>query len=152
MLKLKRAKTGDRKYDLVDRKTGIVIGEAAQTGEHGRDNYPWEWGIKDDRLFGNLSIRTTGSFDSLRGIVDWIESAANQTGIIKLTDEYVSGYDIKDGQYFRYGAYTYQALCNANGEFNAYIQVLNYKNQSSDMRIAHSDLVRLYRVEFAPAK
>jgi len=152
MLKLKRKKTGDRKYDLVDTKTGIVLGEAAQTGEHGRDNYPWEWGIKDDRLFGDLSIRTTGSFDSLRGIVDWVESHGNHSGVIKLTDEYVSGYDIKEGQYFRYGAYSYKALADTTGEFNAYVRVLGYKNEPSEIRIAHSDSVRLYRVEFAPAK
>ena len=36
-----------------------------------------------------------------------------------------SGYDIKAGDKFNYGGFTYEATGDATGEFNAYVPVIN---------------------------
>jgi hypothetical protein len=87
-MKLKRKKIGDRSYLLVDTKTGEVIAHAAQTGEHGRDNYPWDWYLADGVEFAQqkypngASIRTGGAAEFLKDIVDNVESTANYYGLI----------------------------------------------------------------------
>lgn len=150
MLKLKRKKTGDRVYDLVDAKTGTKIATAAQTGEHGRDNYPWERGFYDSRIFGKLDMRTTQSHESLKDIVDFIESHINSFGLLKPSGDPVSGYEICKGQHFRYAGYYYQATADPTGEFNAYVQVLNYRGDPSEIVIRHGDFVTLYDWEYKP--
>ena len=87
-MKLKRKKIGDRSYQLVDTKTGEVIAHAAQTGEHGRDNYPWDWYLEDGvewaekKYPSGATIRTGGSAESLKNIVDNVESTATYFGLI----------------------------------------------------------------------
>lgn len=80
-MKLKRKKIGDRNYNLVDSKTGEVIANAVQTGEHGRDDYPWEWNMLDGRIFGKLDYTTGRSVESLKDAVDYVESGANSFGM-----------------------------------------------------------------------
>jgi hypothetical protein len=82
-MKLKRKKIGDRSYDLIDVATGKAVARASQTGEHGRDNYPWDWELADDISgFGDPGIRTTGHTESLKNAVDFIETAATDCGLI----------------------------------------------------------------------
>ncbi len=149
-MKLKRKKVGDRSYQLVDNKTGKVIGTAAQTGEHGRDNYPWEWSLSEFMIFGRLDIRTGHSVESLRDAVDIIETGVNNYGLYKPVGE-VSGYDIKEGQVFkamhRGLNYYYRATQDAYGEFNAYIPCNNAKGELSEVLIAHGETVTLYEKE-----
>lgn len=81
-MKLKRKKTGDRKYDLIDTEVGDVVATAVQTGERGRDDYPWEWSLTDINYeFGDSGLSTGGSRESLKDIVDFVESAASKYGI-----------------------------------------------------------------------
>lgn len=149
-MKLKRKKIGDRSYQLVDTKTGKVIGTAAQTGEHGRDNYPWEWSLSEFMIFGRLDIRTGHSVESLRDAVDIIETGVNNYGLYKPVGE-VSGYDIKEGQVFkamhRGLNYYYRATQDAYGEFNAYIPCNNAKGDLSEVLIPHGETVTLYEKE-----
>jgi len=146
-MKLKRKKIGDRSYQLVDTATGKEIGTAAQTGEHGRDNYPWEWSLSDDMIFGRLDMRTGHSVESLRDAVDIIESGANTFGLLKPVGP-VSPYDIKEGQVFRYmhggRYYFYRATQDAYGEFNAYIPCNDSRGDLSEVLIPHGATVTLY--------
>lgn len=88
-MKITRKKTGDRAYNLVDPQ-GRVIASAAQTGEHGRDNYPWDWYLATgvdwtdpmaDRGPHQMPARTGGTAESLKVIVQTIESGADQYGL-----------------------------------------------------------------------
>jgi hypothetical protein len=146
-MKLKRKKVGDRSYNLVDTKTGKVIAHASQTGEHGRDNYPWEWSLNDEMIFGRLDIRTGHSVESLRDAVDIIETGVNSYGLYKPFGN-VSGYDIKEGQVFkaviRNLNYYFRATQDAYGEFNAYIPANNSKGELTEVLIAHGQTVTLY--------
>ena len=146
-MKLKRKKVGDRSYELVDTKTGRVIATAAQTGEHGRDNYPWEWSLSEYMIFGRLDIRTGHSVESLRDAVDIIETGVNNYGLYKPYGN-VSGYDIKEGQVFKVMHrglnYFYRATQDAYGEFNAYIPANDSKGELSEVLIPHSATVTLY--------
>lgn len=146
-MKLKRKKVGDRSYQLVDTKTGTVVGTAAQTGEHGRDNYPWEWSLSDDMIFGKLDIRTGHSVEYLKDAVDIIESGANAYGLYKPVGK-VSGYDIKEGQVFKAMHnglnYHYRATQDAYGEFNAYIPANNAKGELTEVLVPHGQTVTLY--------
>lgn len=145
-MKLKRKKVGDRSYQLVDARTGTVIAIASQTGEHGRDNYPWSWHLTDDRMLGRLDASAGKSEDSLRNCVDYIESGINQYGLYKSVGR-VSGYDVKDGQIFRYAGYYYRALADAHGEFNAYVSVNNHRGDNTEIVIRHEDFVTVYEFE-----
>jgi hypothetical protein len=146
-MKLKRKKVGDRSYQLVDTKTGKVIATAAQTGEHGRDNYPWEWSLSDEMIFGRLDIRTGHSVESLRDAVDIIETGINHYGLYKPVGK-VSGYDIKEGQVFkamhRGLNYYYRATQDAYGEFNAYIPANNSKGELTEVLVPHGLEVVLF--------
>jgi|SRR5213595_67452 len=146
-MKLKRKKIGDRSYQLVDRETGKEIATAAQTGEHGRDTYPWEWSLSNDMIFGRFSVRTGHSVESLRDAVDIIESEATHSGLLK-PDRKVSGYDIAKGQVFRMmnqgRNYFYRATGDAHGEFNAYIPVVDAKGGASEVLVPHGTNVLLY--------
>lgn len=88
-MKLKRRKIGDRTYELVDNKTGEVIAHASQTGEHGRDNYPWDWFLADGVEFAEkvrpngFRIKTGGSAESLKNIVSNIQATADQCGLVR---------------------------------------------------------------------
>lgn len=146
-MKLKRKKIGDRNYNLVDVATGEVVGNAVQTGEHGRDNYPWDWSLNDGRIFGRLDASTGSSTDSMRAAVDYIESEASRSGFLKPAGE-VSGYDIKEGQVFRImhrnGYYYYRATQDAYGEFNAYIPANDKRGDLTDVVVPHGQTVTLY--------
>lgn len=147
-MKLKRKKVGDRSYQLVDTKTGKVIANAAQTGEHGRDNYPWGWDLADGLIFGRLDARTGSSASTLAESVDYVESTANSFGILKEAGQ-VSGYDVEEGQVFRVMAnglyYFYRATQDAYGEFNAYIPCNNHKGVLTEVLIPHGQTVMLYK-------
>ena len=81
-MKIKRVKTGDRKYNLVDVVVGDVVATAVQTGERGRDNYPWEWALADDSVeFGDSGLKTGGVMESLKNIVDYVEANASHYGL-----------------------------------------------------------------------
>lgn len=81
-MKLKRVKTGDRKYNLIDVAVGDVVATAVQTGERGRDNYPWEWSLADQTVeFGDSGLKTGGSKESLKDIVDYVEANASKYGL-----------------------------------------------------------------------
>lgn len=142
-MKLKRKKIGDRSYQLVDTATGEGIALASQTGEHGRDNYPWEWHLVGDGIFGRLNASSGKSEESLRNCVDYIESEA-RNGILRPVGR-VSGYDIKEGQVFRYNNYYFRATQDAYGEFNAYIPANNHRGDLTEIVVAHGDTVTLYR-------
>jgi hypothetical protein len=146
-MKLKRKKIGDRSYRLVDTVTGKEIGTAAQTGEHGRDNYPWEWSLSDYMIFGKLDLRTGHSVESLRDAVDIIETGANSYGLLKPVGE-VSPYDIKEGQVFKATIrglnYYFRATQDAYGEFKAYIPANNAKGELTEVLIVHGETVTLY--------
>ena len=151
MLKLKRKKIGDRKYDLVDAKTGAQIAVAFQTGEHGRDNYPWEWNWYAERTFGKFD-KYPRSEESLKNIVDIIESYANQIGILKpVAGKWLSGYDVPEGQNFRYAGRYYTCNGKVHGEFNAYVPVLDYRGNSTEIIVRHGDSVQVLDFEYQPA-
>lgn len=146
-MKLKRKKVGDRSYQLVDTKTGKVIATAAQTGEHGRDSYPWEWSLSDEMIFGRLDIRTGHSVESLKNAVDIVETGATSYGLYKPVGK-VDPYEIKEGQVFkamnRGLNYYFRATQDAYGESNAYIPANNAKGELTEVLIAHGDTVTLY--------
>lgn len=142
-MKLKRKKVGDRSYDLINVSSGQAIANASQTGEHGRDNYPWSWHLLGDRIFGKLGANTGRSVESLRDAVDAVESSAREWGLY-LPLNVISGYSVKEGQLFRYGGYYYRALEDAHGEFNAYVQVNNYRGENIEIIIRHGDNVIPY--------
>lgn len=149
-MKLKRKKIGDRNYNLIDTKTGAVVANCVQTGEHGRDNYPWEWTLLDDAIFGRLDIRTGHSVESLKDAVDIIETGVNNYGLYKPVGE-VSGYDIKEGQVFRVitrgTRYFYRSTQDAYGEFNAYIPANDSRGDLSEVLVPHGNTVTLYEKE-----
>lgn len=145
-MKLKRKKIGDRNYALINVSTGEYVANAAQTGEHGRDNYPWSWHLLGERIFGRLAASTGKSEDSLKNCVDWVESEATSSGIYKPAGS-VSGYDVKEGQVFRYASYYYRALADAHGEFNAYIPASNHRGDTTEIIVRHGDSVTLYELE-----
>jgi len=99
-MKIRRMKAGDRSYYLVDTGTGEIIATAAQTGERGRDDYPWEWSLSNDMIFGKLSARTGHSVETLREAIDIVETGANQYGLLKPVGP-VDPFDIKENQVFR---------------------------------------------------
>lgn len=143
-MKLKRKKIGDRSYQLVDASTGEVIALAAQTGEQGRDNYPWEWHLESGLIFDSLRTSTGKSEESLKNCVEYIESQANRLGILRHVGP-TDPYTVKAGQFFRYGGYYYRAVGDAYGETNAYIPALNYREERSEILVRHGDTVTLYR-------
>jgi hypothetical protein len=146
-MKLKRKKVGDRSYELVDRETGKVIATASQTGEHGRDNYPWSWMLEDDMIFGRLDQRTGHSTDSLREIVDIVESNGNYYGLLKPVGK-VDPFEIKEGQVFRamfHGLnYFFRATQDAYGENEASIPANNAKGELTEVLIPNGQTVTLY--------
>jgi hypothetical protein len=146
-MKLKRKKVGDRSYQLVDTKSGKIIGTAAQTGEHGRDNYPWEWSLSDGMIFGRLDIRTGHSVESLRDAVDIIETGANNYGLYRPVGK-VSGFDIKEDQVFKIMIrglnYFFRATQDAYGEFDAHIPANNSKGELTEVLAVNGDTVTLY--------
>lgn len=149
-MKLKRKKIGDRSYLLVDAKTGAGIALAAQTGEHGRDNYPWEWHLIGEAIFGRLDIRTGHSVESLRDAVDIIETGINNYGLFKPVGK-VSPYDIKEGKVFKATIrglnYFFRATQDAYGEFNAHIPANNSKGELTEVLIVHGQEVVLFEKE-----
>lgn len=146
-MKLKRKKIGDRNYNLIDTATGEVIANAVQTGEHGRDNYPWDWSMEGERIFGRLDVSTGGSADSLKYVVDYVESLGEAHGILKPVGE-VSPYDIKEGQVFRLInrgiRYFFRATQDAYGEIDAHIPANNHKGELTEVHVAHDETVTLY--------
>lgn len=147
-MKLVRKKIGDRSYKLVDRATGKEIATAAQTGEHGRDNYPWEWSLSEGMIFGRLDIRTGRSVESLKDAVDLVETGATNYGLLTPVGK-VSGYDIKEGEVFRHMSgnrnYFFRATQDAYGEFNAYIPANDSRGDLTEVLIRHGDTVTLYK-------
>lgn len=147
-MKIVRKKIGDRSYNLVDKDTGVVIAHAAQTGEHGRDNYPWEWSLEEGLVFGKLGARTQSSASTLAESVDYVESTARDFGILREQGQ-VSGYDIKEGDVFRMMAnglyYFYRATQDAYGEFNAYIPCNDSRGELSEVLVPHGSTVTLYK-------
>jgi phage terminase large subunit-like protein len=84
--KLVRKKIGDRSYNLVT-TNGKLVGHVAMTGEYGRDDYPWDWGLTDDlhkqlRATDAPSHRLSGgSSESIRDVVDQISTLIAQYGL-----------------------------------------------------------------------
>lgn len=146
MIQLKRKKVGDRSYYLIDVSSGITVANAVQTGERGRDNYPWEWHLFSERIFGRLNASTGRSEDSLRNCIDYIQSEGSSNGIYKPVGS-VSPYEIKEGQIFRYGSLYYRSTKNARGEFNAYIATVDYRGVQSEIVVRHTNEVTLYEKE-----
>jgi hypothetical protein len=146
MIQIKRKKVGDRSYHLIDVGSGMAIATASQTGERGRDNYPWEWHLFGSRIFGRLNASTGRSEESLKAAIDYIQSEGTSNGILKPVGT-VSGYDIKEGQTFRYGAYYYRATKDAHGEFNAYIPAVDHRGGHTEIVVRHENTVTLYEVE-----
>jgi hypothetical protein len=153
-MKLKRKKVGDRSYELVDRETGKAIATASQTGEHGRDNYPWDWSLSDEMIFGRLDMRTGHSAESLKDIVDTVEGGADQYGLLKPVAR-VDPYSIKEGQVFRSMTrgrfYFYRATQDAyGGELNTYIPANDHKGELTEVVLIEGDTVTLYADALAP--
>ena len=145
-MKLKRKKIGDRSYLLVDTVTGREIAQASQTGEHGRDNYPWEWHLLGEGISGRLNASSGRSEESLRSCVDYIEAEISNYGLYR-PEKIVDGYDVLEGDLFRYGGYYYRALADAHGEFNAYISVNDHRGENTEIIVRHGDRVTVYKFE-----
>lgn len=147
-MKLKRKKIGDRNYNLVDTATGEVVANAVQTGEHGRDNYPWSWDMSDGRIFGRLDVSTGGSADSLKYVVDFVESCGESYGILTPVGE-VDPFTVKEGQVFRSVTrgirYFYRATQDAYGSTAAYIPANNAKGELVEVMLLPGDRVTLYK-------
>lgn len=147
-MKLKRKKIGDRNYNLIDVETGEAVANCVQTGEHGRDNYPWDWHLLDERIFGRLDATTGTSDDAMKNVVDIIETEATLNGILKPVGK-VDPYDIKEGDVFRATIrglnYYFRATQDAYGEFNAYIPANNSKGELTEVLIMHGETVTLYK-------
>lgn len=142
-MKLKRKKIGDRNYNLVDTATGQVIANVVMTGEYSRDDYPWDWHLTDGKIFGRLNASTGSSAESLGSVVDSVESEATSSGLLKPAG-YVSPWDIKAGQVFRYQNYYFRATQDAYGEFNATIPANSYRGELTEVRVGGTDQVTLY--------
>lgn len=69
---VKRLKVGDSNYDIVDKETGEVYGNAVRTGRPGVDNYPWDWSVDFTVVDGS---RTIGNGSTLAECVDYIKNA-----------------------------------------------------------------------------
>lgn len=79
-LKLRRKKVGPSSYELVDSVVGDVIAYAAKTGTH-LDDYPWDWYLRDGMHFGGVhGLKEGGVKDTLKAVVDYIESGINRYG------------------------------------------------------------------------
>lgn len=146
-MKLKRKKVGDRNYDLVDTETGEVVANCVQTGEHGRDNYPWDWSLSDGRIFGRLGATTGTSSESLKAAVEYIQDLGTAYGFLKPVGQ-VSGLDVKEGQVFRHMVhntnYFYRALADAHGDGKAYLDVNNQKGDTALLIVPEGDTVTVY--------
>jgi hypothetical protein len=147
-MKLKRKKIGDRSYRLIDTATGREIATAAQTGEHGRDNYPWEWHMAGGRIFGRLSASTGRSEESLKRCVESIETEAQKSSILDQAGM-VNPFDIKEHQYFRHHGQYYRATQDAYGGYNeigtcAVIPAYNYKYEQIEVYVPSTAQVMLY--------
>lgn len=151
-MKLKRKKIGDRNYDLIDTASGSVIANAVQTGEHGRDNYPWSWDMSDDRIFGRLGISTGGSADSLKYVVDYVESLADAYGLLMPAVD-IRPQSIKEGQVFRVIKrgirHFYRATQDAyyTGTENVLITANDQKGELTELRLPSNEDVTLYLPE-----
>jgi hypothetical protein len=152
-MKLKRKKIGDRNYNLVDAETGEVIANAVQTGERGRDNYPWGWSMAVGLIFGKLDARSGSSASTLAECVDYVESVANGYGILREVGQ-VDPYEIKEGQVFRvmtHGVYYfYRATQDSYGSYDTYsrkgttIPAKDHRGELTEVLILHGDSVTLY--------
>lgn len=151
-MKIKRRKIGDRNYNLVDAGTGEIIANAVQTGEHGRDNYPWDWSIHGDRIFGKLNARTGSSASTLTECVDYVETVMNSHGIYKPSEE-ISPVELKAGQIFRvtdhgiryfYRAETDVDLFNMPGDPSIIFDALDSRNKLVTLKFEPTDRVMLY--------
>ena len=71
---LTRRRVGSSEYDLISSE-GRVVAHVARTGEYGRDPYPWDWWLAENRESRNG--RVNGVTDSLR---DAVEQAAIAAG------------------------------------------------------------------------
>jgi hypothetical protein len=124
-----------------------VIATAVQTGEHGRDNYPWEWSLEGEMIFGRLNMRTGHSSESLRDIVDTVEGGTEQYGLLKPVGK-VDPFEIKEGQVFRAMInglnYFFRATQDAYGENEASIPANNAKGELTEVLIPHGQTVTLY--------
>jgi hypothetical protein len=143
-MKLKRKKVGDRKYQLVDNVTGEVIATAAQTGEHGRDNYPWEWSMENGKIFAKLNAATGQSADALKTCVDYVESYANSYGILRYVKE-IDPLTVKAGDVFRFHGLFYRAIDDAIKEDNVLIRVFNYKGERTWFAVQSDKEVALFQ-------
>jgi len=147
-MKLKRKKIGDRSYNLVDVESGVAIAHTAQTGEHGRDHYPWEWSMLNDRIFGKLDYNTGRSVESLRDAVDAVESGARQHGILAPAGQ-IEAHTIREGQVFKWNRYLFRATQNAyfGGMEEVTITANNYKGELTEVKIPFEDQVTIYLPE-----
>jgi hypothetical protein len=127
----------------VDAVTGEVIANAVKTGEDGRDNYPWEWHLETGLIFNSMRTSAGKSEESLKACVEYIEAQASRLGILRYVGP-IDPYTVTAGQFFRYGGDYYRADSDAYGEHNTYIPVLNYKEQRSEIVVAHGNTVSLY--------
>lgn len=125
-MKIKRVKTGDRQYNLVDVEVGDVVATAVQTGERGRDNYPWEWSLADPTVeFGDSGMKTGGSKESLKDIVSYVEANANKYGLTYRKD-------LRDRDAKREAAI--EAAKNANATFETALQAMVRKLDARNKR------------------
>jgi hypothetical protein len=150
-MKLKRKKIGDRNYNLVEVGTGEVIANAVQTGEHGRDNYPWEWSLNTDWIFGRLDVRTGHSVESLKDAVDIVETGANNYGLFKPVGK-VEPFAVREGQIFRVmtgGRYflyraTQEPYGSGIGSTAVYIPANDSKGALVEVMLLPEDTVTVY--------
>lgn len=149
-MKIKRKKIGDRSYNLINTETGTAVAHAVQTGEHGRDNYPWEWRMLDGRIFGRLDYITGRSTDSLRDAVDYVESGINSYGTLIPVGE-VDAHEVTEGQVFRVMVrnvnYYFRATQDAYGDEYTCIPANNAKGELTEVVVLHGETVTLYADE-----
>jgi hypothetical protein len=146
-MKIRRKKIGDRSYNLVDAGTGEIIATAAQTGEHGRDNYPWEFSLANDMIFGKLDARTGHSVETLRDAVDIVETGATQFGLLKPVGK-VDPREIKEGQVLRVLSNNrntfYRATQDSYGGYVVEIPANHSSGELTEVHVRPEDIVTLF--------
>lgn len=147
-MNLKRKKIGDRSYNLIDTETGVEIATVSQTGEHGRDNYPWDWHMLDGRIFGHLGLSTGRSVESMKNAVEYVQANADAYGTLVPAGQ-IEAHTIREGQVFKHKNYLYRATQNAYfyGNDQVTITANNHKGELVEVNVPFEDQILIYLPE-----
>lgn len=73
---IKRRKVGDRSYEVL--RDGQRVGHVVMTGEHGRDDYPWNFDADATAVVPGYAGRVMGACDTLTTGIEYVAMATHR--------------------------------------------------------------------------